>query len=327
MNRTEILAYWKKIKSFSIADMSIRDWGIALAIGAFVILVVGFVNQHAWYTMPDGEVVKRFKPVPLIEDFYANISAELASVSVTILLVDRLYRRQDDREIRERLFHRMKGGDKASVREATAEMLAHKGWLKLELKRSRSTHGLDFESASFYEEDLSEVWHFGSTFRNANLRSVNFRDAKITYCDFENAVLSFANFQNVRIRRSTFVAADLSYANFDGIKPAPLYPSIYADDDEAEKITNELLKAKYLKRATMPEGTSYSGWVRRDNRHIWRLEAVIQGISKVMKTSERRLKIALCSKYRVLSYRNIRPDSTEDAVKFLYEYFYEFKPR
>lgn len=84
--------------------INVGNVGIALAILSGVVTVIGYLNLHSGLDL--GAVINN-----LLRDFYSNISAELASIAMTVLIIDRLNQRRDrqteERRQKERLIHEL----------------------------------------------------------------------------------------------------------------------------------------------------------------------------------------------------------------------------
>lgn len=65
----------------------------------------------------------------LLLDFYADFSAELAGIGITVLIIDRLYRHHEAREEKKRLIGKVSSTDERMAFEAI-ERLRASGWLE-----------------------------------------------------------------------------------------------------------------------------------------------------------------------------------------------------
>ena len=81
------------LSKFRRPDIIIRLLGVLALIVAVVIALLGYINQHSGY----------FKNSPLVEDFYANVSIDLASLAITILVIDALNEWRQNNHLREKL--------------------------------------------------------------------------------------------------------------------------------------------------------------------------------------------------------------------------------
>ncbi|MEO1166593.1 MAG: hypothetical protein AAFV98_22640, partial [Chloroflexota bacterium] len=109
----------KKARELLGQILTLRGIGWVMAIVAVFFAVWGFTDQHgsAW-------TVSNW-----LGDFYANVSSELLSIVITIVVLDGLYnRRQDEGDLR-RLKALLSSNEAVVTKIAIAE-LAAKGWLK-----------------------------------------------------------------------------------------------------------------------------------------------------------------------------------------------------
>lgn len=167
---------------------------LALGIG---LLVVGFRILHPGISITLAT---------LLPDFYANVVTTLVGVALTVLIIDALNRRRDDRLEKIRLIRDMGCGDNGialrAVVEITENNLHLKGFLRnrhfwcarlagaqlLSADLSYSSfHHADFTGAALYGAILrrTSFWH-------AQLRGLDFRDADLTDADFIYADLTHA---------------------------------------------------------------------------------------------------------------------------------------
>lgn len=71
-------------------------WSATRIIGAIVLAaslligVLGYINQHN-----DG-----VKPNSFVADFYANVATELASIAITVLIIDALNERRETQKLK-----------------------------------------------------------------------------------------------------------------------------------------------------------------------------------------------------------------------------------
>ena len=145
----------------------IRLWtplrlGVALLALAFLIGVLGYFNQRGWFYLP--EALRQ-----IVVAFDNNATTELASIAITILVVDRLYKNRETEREKKRLILQMGSPDNAFAREAVRALRSH-GWLfdgsisKANLERA------NLQGADLHEADL----------KDANLHLADLQGADLT---------------------------------------------------------------------------------------------------------------------------------------------------
>jgi uncharacterized protein YjbI with pentapeptide repeats len=204
----------KRIRLF-ISNLRIGLWNfriklpkldlLAPQIGALIILalgiglaIVGFRIQH-----PSTPITL----ATLFPDFYANASTTLVGIALTVLIIDALNRRRDDRLEKIRLIRDMGCGDNGialrAVVEITENNLHWKGFLRNRHFWCARLAGAQLMSAdlsysSFHHADITGAVLYGAkllrtSFWHAQMRDVDFKDADLTGADFIYADLTRAN--------------------------------------------------------------------------------------------------------------------------------------
>jgi uncharacterized protein YjbI with pentapeptide repeats len=207
----------KRIRGIStrVGDwLSVQRVGVILLALSLITGISGYMNQH-----PEG-----FDAGLFLSDFYANASTELASIAITVLLIDSLNRRRESRleESREREQLIRKLGSKVNVaaREA-AEDLRAKGWLGDGTLQHADLRAANLEDADFYQADLQGVNFEWAALVNANLRKANMVGANLSHTKAwgarcYKADMRGVNFTNAKMYRIDFTKADLHDADFTG---------------------------------------------------------------------------------------------------------------
>lgn len=161
----------------------------------------------------------------LLNDFYANLSTELASIAVTILIIDRMHQHHDDQREHERLVLQMGSPDNGFAIEAV-RLLSAQGWLhngglvgahlshaNLE---SADLHRVNLQEARLSMANLRHTLLNESNLRDANLQGANLEEAVLVGADLRGANLNDANLQGARLTDATrfdtqTVLPDLTY--------------------------------------------------------------------------------------------------------------------
>src|SRR6266508_297747 len=106
------------------------------------LLLVGMVGLGLyWY--PSSWPVSTF-----VHDIYANAATSLLSISLTVLLIDRLYEQRDRAQLKKRLIWEMGSQDQALAVRAVKE-LRDAGWLT-----DGSLEGVDLTLANLAQAQL-----------------------------------------------------------------------------------------------------------------------------------------------------------------------------
>jgi uncharacterized protein YjbI with pentapeptide repeats len=168
----------------------------------------------------------------LAEDFYANVATELASIALTVLIIDRIYESQANRQLKMQLFREMSSRDNGIALRAISELRAH-GWLE-----DGSLRGIRLENANL---------------QNANLSGADLRKAYFYQTNLSRANLANANLQSATLIATDLDGANLAKANLDDIN------SHFGDQRLVNLLDDTLKHAYRLVGATMPDGSKYNG--------------------------------------------------------------------
>lgn len=252
---------------------TVRRAGVLMLIGAVVIALTGYARQHP------GDVSFR----AFVGDFYANISTELASIAITVLIIDALNYRREKQDQKTRLLGEVRNRDNGLALRALEEMRAF-GWIVDGTLVQANLWGANLEGA-----DLSEIVLRSAQLGRANLRSAILFDADLREADLSRAVLDGADLSRADMRRVDLSGAtllnvkagwinlhmaDLSRANLAGaslnwanLQRADLNMTNLEDISlRNANLTGarflsdaQLYRARRLRGAVMPDGTRYDG--------------------------------------------------------------------
>lgn len=252
---------------------SVRRVAVLILIGSLAVGVTGYIQQH---------------PGPLdisllMQDFYANVSTELMSIAITVLIIDALNYRREKKDERARLIAEMGNRDNGLALRAVEDLRAE-GWLfdgtvgpadlwgaNLEGANLRECvlHDVSLGRANLIDADLSDA-----DLREADLSRANLQNATLSRADLRRADLSRANFQNVSAEWVNLQNADLSRADFQGamlgwssLSHTDLSMAIFKDaslrnvDLSGARLVahKQLYQAARLRGAVMPDGSRYDG--------------------------------------------------------------------
>ncbi len=191
---------------------TVQKVGVLLLILSLASAIIGYITLY-----PDGFDFRTFAG-----DFYANISSELFSIAITVLIIDALSRRRD--AIKEENAERMRlvrqlGSSLNEVAKRAAEELRADGWL---------TDG------SLQEQDL---------------RVANLEDAKLWKADFQGANLQWARLKRANLNGATLAGANLTQANLQTTRLAGA--DLRGANLFEAKLYRAILKGAYLQNANL----------------------------------------------------------------------------
>ena len=169
--------------------------GLIFLIIAIVIIVSGHLYQHNTFSLHNFFI-----------DFYANLGSELLSISITIIVVDRIIRaiskEESETELRNQLLQELHSpvNNVASAAvhrlRAIGKLVGKDAWtIGANLRGKANLRGARLLDANFQGAKL-----FQADFTESDLRNVNFVGADLTEAIFENAIIT-----NVRFNTSTIL--------------------------------------------------------------------------------------------------------------------------
>ncbi len=220
------------------------DWWVTWKVG-LVLLILALLSGVYGYNQLHGGPVNVGK---LISDFYANVSSELASIAITVLIIDNLNRRREAREAKARaeerareqeqeqkrsLLRRMASSVNAEAKRACEELRDH-GWLTDGTCAEANFTKADLKDAYLSRADLSNTRMYRADLRGANLYKANLSGAKLNGADFRGAQMAFIDLTD----------ANMPGCNLEGVEGL---------NDASLCLT------RGLKGTTMPDGTRYDG--------------------------------------------------------------------
>jgi len=177
-------------------------FGIVLLILAAFVTVFGSLGQHS------GLDVFQFLQ-QVFNDFYANMGTELASIAITILIIDRLNARRADEHRREELILQMGSPDNGFAIEAV-RMLTARGWLDGNTLRQAHLSHANLEGANLQKVNLED-----SHLPLANLRKVKFNNTNLSCAYMQGANLEHANLCAANLKGANLNDANLLGARID----------------------------------------------------------------------------------------------------------------
>ncbi len=230
--------------------LSVKLIGISLLAIAMIITIVGFLNLH--YNLPLTRPVEF-----LVADFYANISAELIGIVITVLIIDQLYERSRIRQLKERLIRLMGSTDNTLVRIAVGELRA-RGWLEDGTLCTNSFYQSNLSGAMLSSANLQQGDFTQANLANSDFKWSNFSNACLTYAFLENSMLIGANLSGADLGGAYLIETDLKDADLTGA--ILTCACLWGANLQGARVTDaQLQQAMMLKAAIMPDGHVYNG--------------------------------------------------------------------
>lgn len=147
--------------------------GLLFLLAAIVVAIIGQFSTR-----------QRLDVRSFFGDFYTNISTDLVSIAVTVLIIDTLNQRRADIERKRRRIREMRSPDNGIALAALNE-LRDEGWTEDGSLRDAYLLAANLEGAFLRDVDLSGAW-----LRDANLRRAYMRDTNLTKATLIGADLS-----------------------------------------------------------------------------------------------------------------------------------------
>ncbi|MBK8900266.1 MAG: pentapeptide repeat-containing protein [Anaerolineaceae bacterium] len=129
--------------------------------------VLGYINQHS------GVLI----PIPFVTDFYANVSTELISIAITVLVIDTLNDRRAVQQEKVALILQMSSPINSVAREAI-RMLRTRGWLTDGTLRGINLRWANLQDAYLEGANLPDTNLFRARLKGAHLQWSNLEGAK-----------------------------------------------------------------------------------------------------------------------------------------------------
>jgi hypothetical protein len=225
-------------------------WSATRIVGAIVLLasvligVLGYINQHGY----------GIKPNPFIADFYANVATELASISITVLIIDTLNERRETQRLKEQLIREMGSFDNGIALRAVRELVYH-GWHKDGSLRNANLSGANLQGVDLSRADIQGAYLVKTNLNNSKLIDTNFEGAFLNESNLQNTHLNEANLSNTDLYGVDFSGADLSNANLDNANLC------YTNFTKAVVSFSQLEMGRSMDGMIMPDGQKQDVWL------------------------------------------------------------------
>lgn len=150
---------------------------------ALLLLLVSLAVGTFGYLLENGIM---FDLMTLNSDFYANISTELLSISITVLVIERLIRKREETELKRQLVRELKSNDNATALRALEELNAH-DWSRHGAIRRAHLLRANFKNGYLKNVDLSYTWMRDANFENAYMQGTKLRGAVLVGVNLKGA--------------------------------------------------------------------------------------------------------------------------------------------
>lgn len=253
--------------------LTIRNVGIAFAVASIAVIIIGYIVE-----------IGRFEAVPLLRSLWANVGTELASIAITVLLIDKLIQRRDVEMDRARLVRDFRSEVRDAALRAVEELRAQ-GWLYDGSLQYADLSRCNLDSVDLSKVDLADADLSLASLQRANLSLANLQGADLNSADMTSASLHGADLRETNLVLTNLRNANLSSANLQGaallnsdlqganLKEANLCE---AQLQMAQHLSyKQLVTACALRGASMTDGSRYDGRYNLDGDL---LEAIRDGV-------------------------------------------------
>ncbi|MEO1287753.1 MAG: pentapeptide repeat-containing protein, partial [Chloroflexota bacterium] len=191
-NRSAWTDYWTSLTLEGVGKMM-------LAIALFV-AVAGALYWHGG--MPDLRT--------LTGDFYANVSSELASIVITVFVLDRLNQRRAKEDHKLELFRQAKSDSNNSAIYAVGQIQQGGIWADFLMHYKTSQERINFHNVKWSDVDLSRAY-----LEKADLTNAHLKNATLTNAHLKNATLTNAHLEKADLRGAHLENASLRGAHLE----------------------------------------------------------------------------------------------------------------
>lgn len=175
--------------------------GLLLLAGAVIVIVMGHM-LHYGLQHPNWLL--------LFLDVYQNAGVQLASIAVTVLILDRLIQRRETKRDKERLMRQMSSKDNSLALQAVEE-LRGRGWLYDGSLQGAKLYGANLEKATLAGVDLQGAHLDFANLHGANLFLAEMQSVRLVGANLQEATLSGTN-----LREAELIFAELQGARLNG---------------------------------------------------------------------------------------------------------------
>ena len=197
------------------------SWSSIIRLAGIAIAVLGVISLAV------AAYIQRGTPKEYVQGVLTNVGTELLGLAITVLIVDVLYMRLQEDQMKRQLIRDMGTTDNTVALRAVQELKAN-GWLtdgtlagvdltKANLQGVRLVRA-NLQGARLCDANLRESILIAVNMQGADMRGVDLEEAVIAGCDFKDADLWAANFKESELRKVDFRASHLVGADFTDAK-------------------------------------------------------------------------------------------------------------
>ncbi len=161
---------------------------VGFVIMSFFIIRTGF-EMHRYYQSLEVETIAN-ESDDLWQQIYSNLGIEILSIAITVIVIERLNRREAERERKEDLIFQLRSPINGVAVEAVRR-LQQKEW---GFKEDKSLQGANLFEANLQGANLSEA-----NLRGANLSEANLQGADLGMANLQGANLCMANLRDAKL--------------------------------------------------------------------------------------------------------------------------------
>lgn len=200
------------LRSASSVINRIIDFLLTPSVAAIILLISALLVFRAGFNLTHTE---QDDLLTMFKEMYSNLSSEFVGIAVTVIIVDRLNRRRDDRERLQELIKQMVSTDNRRAVDAV-ETLRLKGWLVNGSLRRAKLFNANLAGANLLAADLTGIFLSISNLTGANMQIVKLDGAVLHSTDLTGAILTLANLRGTDLRNTYLTRAILNRADLTG---------------------------------------------------------------------------------------------------------------
>jgi len=187
---------------------------ISIRFVGFLLLIMGVAIGFLFSYPPEWPLYN------FVNGFYTNVSTELVSIAITVLVIDYLYQRREDEQLKYRLVWEMGSKDQGFALRAVKELRARKwlfdGTLKNQDLSYANLEGADLKEADFENATLIHANLKGAHLEEGNLKNANLAEAVLHDAHLEESVFQNSRMEKVRLQKAHLYRADLKNVDLLG---------------------------------------------------------------------------------------------------------------
>ncbi len=169
------------------------------------IKIIGYVFLITGFLLVFLHKYPKDKPFNvLINNLYANFSAEFISIAITILLINYLYELKETKNLKSRLIREL-GSEEKGLSSRALKELRENGWLQ-----DGTLKNVDLQNANLSNLDLSDANLEGVNLKDANLNGAKLIRVNLNKANLTQAKLVRSNLENCKLNETIMHRVNLS---------------------------------------------------------------------------------------------------------------------